>query len=372
MVRIIRWVCEPCDKKWIHPVDNCIYCNNPIKKVVGKTAKVVGFTKVYIPNPLHPVVPYNVLILEDENGNRMPKKTIKDYAMGDSYENNPDGGDSAVSIVRIKYDHDEAVKEAIELIGGLDVNGKKVLIKPNLSVPGYSYLGLCTNPIVLESLIEYCKNNGASDIAIAEQSFFVDTDKAVVKSGVLELIEKHKLKFIDISKTEFEEKTEREFNFEISKILGEYEVIINVPVIKTDMYLNVDGAFENLTRFLSKKNFEELSQDPKKAAMALAVLPNIMPKFVTIGDGSIGTQGNGPAQYGEPGFYNLIFASRNPVVHDRAVQEVLCLKKTPYIELASQLGVGEFDISKINFIGNELDALRRDIKQPIGSKLIKK
>ena len=33
---------------------------------------------------------------------------------------------------------------------------------------------------------------------------------------------------------------------------------------------------------------------------------------------------------------------------------------------------GEYDISKIKVIGNELDALRRDIKQPIGSKLIKK
>jgi uncharacterized protein (DUF362 family) len=105
--------------------------------------------------------------------------------------------------------------------------------------------------------------------------------------------------------------------------------------------------------------------------MALAVLPNVLPKFITIGDASIGMQGNGPAQHGELGNYNLIFAARNPVVHDTAVQNVLCLRKVPYIQLAGQLGLGESDISKIKFVGNELKALMRDIHQPIGSKLIK-
>jgi uncharacterized protein (DUF362 family) len=137
------------------------------------------------------------------------------------------------------------------------------------------------------------------------------------------------------------------------------------------MLLGLDGAFENLTRFLSKKTFDELSKDLKKAVLALSVLPKLFPKFITIGDASIGMQGNGPAQHGEPGFYNLIFAARNPVVHDKAVQEILCLRKLPYVELAGKLGLGDNDISKINFVGNELDALRRDVKQPIGSKLIK-
>ena len=68
----------------------------------------------------------------------------------------------------------------------------------------------------------------------------------------------------------------------------------------------------------------------------------------------------------------MIFAARNPVVHDKIIQEVFCLRKLPYVELAGKLNSGNNDISKINVIGNELDALRRDIKQPIGSKLIRK
>lgn len=372
MAKTIRWVCEKCDKKWIYPIEKCIYCNGEIKKQIGTKLKVTGITKVHIPCPPHPVVPYNVLILEDEHGNRMPKKVIKDYKIGDVYEDKADSSENTVSIVKIKYDFYEAVKEALELIGDVEVDeNTKILIKPNLGIPGYAYIGVCTNPKVLDALIQYLLDKGVKkeNITIAEQSFFVSLEKVGVRSGINDIIKKFGVNYVDISKTEFEEKKEREFTFEVSKIVNDFDLILNVPVIKTDMLLGIDGAFENLTRFLSKKTFDELSKDVKKAVMALAVLPNMFPKFITIGDASVGMQGNGPAEHGEPGFYNMIFAARNPVVHDKIVQEVFCLRKLPYVELAGKLGMG--DISNINVVGNELDALRRDIKQPIGSKLIK-
>lgn len=374
MTKNIRWICEKCSKKWIHPVDKCLYCNGEIKKQLGTRLKVMGITKVSVPCPPHPIIPYNILMLVDEHGNRMPKKTIKDYNIGDTYEDKPDQSENTIAVVKTKYDLYEAVKEAIELIGGIEITAQtKILIKPNLSIPGYSYIGICTNPHVLEGLIQYLLDKGAKNenITIAEQSFFVPLEKVAKKSGIDKIIKKFNINYIDISTTEFEEKKEREFTFEVSKIVNDFDLILNVPVIKTDMILGMDGAFENLTRFLSKKTFDELAKDPKKAVMALSVLPNIFPKFITIGDATIGMQGNGPGMHGKPGFFNLIFAARNPVTHDKAIQEIFCLRKLPYVELAGKLGSGESDISKINFTGNELNALRKDITQPIGSKLIK-
>ncbi|MBW2989862.1 DUF362 domain-containing protein [Candidatus Woesearchaeota archaeon] len=374
MTKTIRWVCNNCGKKWIHPVEKCLYCNSSINKQIGSKLKVIGATKVNVGCPPHPIVPYNILILQDEHGNRMPKKTIKDYGVGEVYNDKPDSSEDAVSVIKIKYDFYEAVKEALELIGGISIDeSKRILIKPNISVPGYPYIGICTNPKVIAALVQYLLELGAKkeNITVAEQSFFLPLEKAEAKSGIKDIISKFGINHVDISTTEFQEKKEREFSFEASSIVDDKDIIFNVPVIKTDMTLGINGAFENLTRFLSKKTFTELSKDPKKAVLALAALPNTLPKFITIGDASIGMQGNGPAQYGEPGFYNLILAARNPAVHDKAVQEILCLRKLPYVELAGKLGLGETDISKIRFIGNELDALRRDIKQPIGSKLIK-
>ncbi|MBU0627966.1 MAG: DUF362 domain-containing protein [Nanoarchaeota archaeon] len=375
MTKNIRWICEKCNKKWIHPVDTCIYCSGKMKKQIGTTLKVIGMTKVFTPSPPHPIIPYNVIMLEDEHGNRMPKKVMKDYSLGDSYLDVADSSDNAVSVVKIKYDFYEAVKEAIELIGDVKVDAAtKILIKPNLSIPGYAYIGICTNPKVLDALIEYIIEKGAKaeNITIAEQSFFVPLEKAASKSGVINVIKKFGVKYADISLTEFETVNAREFSFEVSKIVKQFDLIFNVPVIKTDMILGIDGAFENLTRFLSKKTFTELAKDPTKAVNALALLPSILSKFITIGDASIGMQGNGPAENGEPGFFNLIFCSRNPVCHDKIVQEVFCLRKLPYVELAGKLGAGAYEMSKIKVIGSELESLRRDIKQPIGSRLIKK
>ncbi|MDO8481081.1 MAG: DUF362 domain-containing protein [Nanoarchaeota archaeon] len=375
MVRVIRWVSKKTGKKWIHPIDTPLDKGDEIVKEVGTKTKVVGVTQVFIPNPLHPVVPYHVLILQDEHGNRMPKKTMKAYQVGDVYEDKPSAKDNAVAAVKIKYDYFEAVDEALELIGGVKVTAKtKILIKPNASFPSYAFLGLCTNPKTVEALIQSLIKRGAKaeNITLAEQSFFLPFEKAAAKSGLPELIAKYKVKFVDIAQTKFEEKKMREFAFKVSTLPNEFDLRFNVPVIKTDMLLTLDAAFENLTRFLAKDTFLELAKDPKKAALALSLLPQALPSFITIGDASIGGQGNGPGEQGEPGFFNLIFAARNPVAHDTAVAKVLCLRTPYFVELAGKLGQGEYDIKKIEFVGNEYEALRRDIKPPIGSALFKK
>jgi|ETNmetMinimDraft_2_1059921.scaffolds.fasta_scaffold00465_11 uncharacterized protein (DUF362 family) len=375
MVRIIRWIGEKSGKKWIYPVEEDIYTHEKIKKIVSNKAKVVGFTKVSIPSPLHPIIPYNVLILEDEHGHKMPKKVMKDYKIGDTYEDASSDKDNAFAIVKLKYDYDEAVDEVFELIGGIDITPKqKILIKPNLSVPGNAYLGTCTNDKTIDALLTYLINKGAkpANITIAEQSFFLPFEKTIAKTGILEVVKKHNVKLVNIADTKFEEKQEREFTLNISRIVDEHDVLINVPVIKTDMVLGMDGSFENLTRFLNKESYEQLAKDPQKAVMALAVLPKLLPSFITLGDASIGMQGNGPAQHGEPGFYNMFFAARNPVVHDRVASEILCLSKLPYAELAGKLGIGEFDLTNIDILGNELDAVKRDVLKPTGSRLFKK
>src|SRR3989344_5408751 len=101
---ILRWICKKCDRKWIYPIEKCVYCKNPVEKQKGTKLKVAGITKVNVPSVSHPIVPYNVLLLEDEFGNKMPKKTMKEFRIGDNYfEENAKTSD-AVAIVKSKYD----------------------------------------------------------------------------------------------------------------------------------------------------------------------------------------------------------------------------------------------------------------------------
>lgn len=371
---ILRWVCKNCNKKWIYPIKKCVYCKKEITKQIGKDMKVTGITKVNIPSPLHPITPYCTLILEDEHGNRMPKKVMKEYKIGDIYKIEKAKTKNAVSIIKIKYDVYEAVKTAIELIGDIEINEEsKILIKPNIFAIAYSYQALTTNPETVKGVISYLIEKGAKkeNIKIAEQVQFGDVEKAFAKSGFSKLAKEQNIELLDLSKTEFIEKEQDGIKLEISKELFDKDLIINVPVMKTHLLLGISGALENMTRVVSKKCYKELEKDMPKAIKAIAVLHKLIPKYLTIGDATIGMQGNGPAQHGEPAFLNMILASKDPVAIDKIFQEIGLLRKSEHIETASKLGIGSSDLVDIEVVGEELDACRRELKPAIGSKLIK-
>ena len=50
--------------------------------------------------------------------------------------------------------------------------------------------------------------------------------------------------------------------------------------------------------------------------MVIAKLHKLLPKYITIGDGTIGMEGNGPLN-GNPAFLNYILASKDPVAIDQ-------------------------------------------------------
>tara|TARA_Y100000310_G_C20650938_1_gene799382 strand:- start:549 stop:1688 length:1140 start_codon:yes stop_codon:yes gene_type:complete len=373
---IIRWICKECNKKWIYPIEKCVYCKDggKIEKIIGKKTKVVGITKVSIPSPVHPIVPYYTLILEDENGNRMPKKVMKEYKLGDEFSWEKSDDENAVSIVKIKYDYDEAVKQAFELIGDVEVNeGTKVLIKPDMMVEAYPYLAMTTNPKVVKALIDYLVEKGVKkeNITLAEQTQYGDFEKAVSKGGFGKIVKEFGVKFVDVSKSEFVEKESGGFRFSIAKEVFDNDLVINVPILKTHLLLGIAGALENMTRFISAENYKELSKDPKKAVEGIVQLHKVLPKYVTLGDASIGMQGNGPMKYGEPAFMNMVLASKDPVAIDKVFQEIGLLKDVEYVEAAGKMGVGCSDLREIVIVGDELDACRRELKPAIGSKLIK-
>src|SRR3989344_3285656 len=300
VIMILRWVCRKCEKKWIYPVDECIYCHGRIDKEVARKFKVVGTTKVFLPCDSHPIIPYNILILEDGHKNRVIKKVMKDYQIGDDFEMKPIAKESAVSIVKVKYG---------------------------------------------------------------------DVEKALEKSEIGQICKDKGIAFVDLSKTKFIPKTSGNFNFEVSEEIYKHDLIINVPVLKTHLVLGMSGALENMTRLVSERNFKELQQ--QDVAAAIAHLHKVLPKYITVGDGLIGMQGNGPLNYGTPAFFNFILASRDPVAHDKVFQEIGLLPKSAHVETAAKLGIGTADLRDIPITGEELAAVQREIKKPTGSRLMK-
>lgn len=127
---MIRWLCKNCNWRWIHPVEVCINCNSKTERQFSTKYTIAGFTEITVPSTLHPRVPYTVLLLKDEHGNLMPKKTMKKLTNADI------GSDflfekGDVAIVKVKYDYYAAVLTAINLLENIDLE-KKAMINADL------------------------------------------------------------------------------------------------------------------------------------------------------------------------------------------------------------------------------------------------
>ncbi len=360
---ITRWICEKDNKKWIYPVKKCIHCKGPIKKQTSRTAKVIGITKVNVPSPMHPIIPYNVILLEDEYGNRMPKKTMKDYKIGSIYSIEAAKTNSAVIITKIKYDLKEALKESLSLLNSFDISKEdKVLIKPCIIEPAYPYQAVNTNPEVLDGIIKLLKDKGVSDIVLGEQAMAGnDVNAAAKKSGILVICKNNEIPLVDIGKSEYIEKTENGMKFNVAKEIMERK-IINVPVMKTNSQIGISGAIENMLRVVDQKTqMEMFAGDIEKT---LPKLIKVLPKFITIGDATIGMQGQGPTLLGEPAFMNMLFISKDPVALDSVFCEAGMFSKPKYVNEASSIGAGNGNVKELEIVGDELEPIKYHLKVP--------
>ncbi len=357
---IIRWVCEKCNKKWIYPLEKCVYCKGSTTKQKGSKIKVIGITKVTIPSPMHPIVPYNILLLQDENGNRMPRKTMKEFKIGDDFMEEKAKTSSAVAVVRTKYDINESIKESLQLLDKSEfLKEDKILIKPSVVTAAYPYQAVNTNPDFLNALLAVLLGYGLKkeNIIVAEQALIgSDSIDAALKSGILEICKKQGVDFIDISKGPFEEIESEGYKFRVfNEALN--RKIINAPTMKTNFQLGISGAVENLSKLVDEKTQRIMYFDG--IDKTLPKLINALPSVFTIADATSGMQGQGPLSLGEPAFLNLIMASGDSAALDSVFCEITMLDIPPHVASAKNL-----DVKKIEVVGNEVDALRYPIKKP--------
>ncbi|MBI2124820.1 DUF362 domain-containing protein [Candidatus Pacearchaeota archaeon] len=356
---IIRWVCEKCSKKWIYPVEKCVYCKGGITKQKGSKLKVTGITKVVIPSPMHPIIPYSILLLQDEFGNRMPRKTMKDYKIGDAFVLEKAKTKDAVSVVKVKYDIYEAIKEAVDLLDFQLEKSDKILIKPSIITAAYPYQAVNTNPGFLEALIRILLDYGIKkeNMLVTEQALIgSDVMDAASKAGILEVCKQHSINFADISKGPFEEIEADGFKLKIYKEALRRK-IINAPIMKTNFQIGISGALENLSRLADEETQRNMYYGG--IDIALPKLAKCLDAF-TVADATNGLQAQGPLALGEPSFLNLVYAGHNPASLDVVFCEATVTELPLYVSNSLSS-----DVKSIEVVGNELDALKYPLKQPM-------
>ncbi len=360
--------CPKCKKIWQYPIEKCPNCFLGLERLLTKTAKVIGVSKVNIPTLLHPKVPYFVLVLEDEKGKRWAQKSFKEHKIGDEFEFKSTQDKNAVAIWRIKYDILEAIEKVVELIGGLEINPQtKILILPTLISPKHPYLAVNTNPKFLESLINYLVKIGGDikSIKVAAQSFDeIPIEASAQKSQLLDVCLRHQIIPLDLAKGNFVKREKNGFTFEVSEEVFNADLIINLPILKLDSKLGVRAARENTLKFLKKESYLSLqylhSQDsnPPAALPAKGGAPEIMkklqevlPNYLTIADGLTIQKTTGLTT-----FLGLTLASFNPFNLDRVFAEITLLGDLPEC-------LKEIKIEDIPIAGRKVEEVQYNIEK---------
>ena len=343
-----------------------------LERMKSGRIKVVGVSRVTIPTMFHPRVPYFVLVLEDENGNKWVQKSVKGYKMGDEFKAGsvplPDASirRNTVAIWRTKYDVLEGIEKVIKLLGDLPLHqnidaGTKILILPTLISARHPYLAENTSPQFLESTIKYLTEKGAKpeNIKVAGQSFDeMPIEASVQKSQLLKVCQDYRILPLDLAKTNFIKpvpyrnkvsgagKGEGNFTFEISEEVFKSDLIINLPILK----IGRASASENILKFLKKENYLGLKYLHSEEEI-IENLNKVLPQYSTVAEAQSVQKSNQFVTH-----LNLIFSSFNSLNLDRIFAEVSMIKKLP--ELLKKVKIEDIPI-----VGRKIEEVQYEVEK---------
>lgn len=338
--------CPKCKKIWQYPIEKCPDCFSVLEKMEGGKIKVVGVSKVNIPTLLHPRVPYFVLLLEDERGNKWVQKSVKEYNIGDEFKFKSGENQNGVAIWRLKYDILEGIEKVVEFLGGLNISSKtKILILPTLISPTHPHFRENTSPEFLENLIKFLLQKGgkAENFKVAGQSFTdIPIEASAQKSQLLDVCNRHQITPLDLAKTNFRKKGD----FEVTQELFSANLVLNLPILK----VGKASATENLLKFIKKENYFGLKYLSSEENIIKNLIP-LLPKILTIGEAQAVQKPDGYTI-----FLGLILASFNFLNLDRVFGQICNIKDLPGC-------LKSVNIENIPIWGREIEELQYEVEK---------
>jgi len=288
---------------------------------------------------------------------------------------------AVVSIVKVQ-DYDcgliyEAVKKAVELIGGLQDVIKpesRVFVKINhLSPPSSPEKGIVTHPVFAEAVLRLLKTF-SDNITVGDDIASQGTDGFSI-SGFQQMCQGIGVRLVNLRESGFVEiGCNGHFldKIYLSRIVLDANVIVNLPKLKTHSLTVLTGGVKNMygtipsglrTRFhgeyVKTEDFSQVLTD-----IFSATRPQL-----TIMDGIVVMEGEGPASGGLRRL-GVVLASQDAVALDAVVAKMVGLNPmdiytTRYCDERG-LGVGKLDNIKV--VGERLKSVAvSDFKAPVSA-----
>ena len=263
-----------------------------------------------------------------------------------------------VSIVKCRsYDENlllGALRQALEFIGGIHSlvkKGDRVLLKPNLLCGKSPEKAVTTHPAVIKAVIQIVQEAGG--IPLLGDSPGIGSAKSVSeKAGIKAIADSMGCPIIEFDRPVRLPSSKDKFfkSLEIDRSVLEADVIINLPKWKTHGQMFLTLGVKNLFGCVPgrQKALWHLKAGDDSgyfARMLIDIYTSLRPAL-TVLDGIVGMQGNGP-NTGKPVRLGLILASRDALGIDQMVCDLLQIPRNllPTNRAACERGLGMDEIT---------------------------
>jgi uncharacterized protein (DUF362 family)/Pyruvate/2-oxoacid:ferredoxin oxidoreductase delta subunit len=220
----------------------------------------------------------------------------------------------------------------------------RVLIKPNLLAPSSPDKAMLTHPLIVKATVEYVNQKGVRP-QLSDSPAMGTFEKVLKESGIqsalngldLECREFKRSRIIDVGKPLNK--------IEIAEDALNADVVINLPKLKTHTHMLLTLGVKNLFGCIvgMKKPEWHLRAGIDRemfARLLITIYQNINPA-ITIIDGILAMEGQGPGRSGTPKELGIILASDDAIALDMTICGMLGIvpDEMPTNKIARQMGL---------------------------------
>jgi uncharacterized protein (DUF362 family) len=239
----------------------------------------------------------------------------------------------------------QSLQAVLAPLGGMEAfvkPGDRVLLKPNLLTGARPTKECTTRPELVYSVAQLVQEAGGKPF-LGDSPAFGSAYGVAKANGLLPLAQALDLPIVELHGHPYPTANPEFDHLRLSKEAMEADVVINLPKVKSHAQLTVTLGVKNLFGCVPGKMkawwHMEAGKDVQRFGTMLVETARLIDPALTIVDGIIGHEGNGPSG-GEPRELGILAASPNVFAVDRAMVEVLGVDPLTVPTVAQSLRLG--------------------------------
>lgn len=278
---------------------------------------------------------------------------------------------------------EESIRALVEQMGGMGRfvrPGERIVLKANLLRAAPPESAICTHPAVVEAVAKLVKEAGGTPVICDSpggalhkeavlRSLYEKTGMAAAAAAAgAELSMDSSTRTVSLP----EGKVLRQA--EIITPVAEADGVIDLCKMKTHVLMSMTGAVKNLFGVipgLSKVGYHATHPDHATFADVLLDLTGYVKPRLSLMDGILAMEGDGPGSSGTPRQAGLLLAAANPLALDTAAGAIMNLPRQdhPVLLAAERRDLTPCRMEDVELIGGTMEELRMaDYKFPASTK----